>query len=67
LFYDRKEYPQIERGEELVLAGFMGCFLLGIIFHCYQSGFERDPSLYSIDGAVWNGWFTSPPFSTPKR
>ena len=54
------------KGEKLVLASTVGNYLLGIFFHCDESGFEGDESFYSIDGALWNGWFTSPPFSTPK-
>ena len=64
---DKDEKHQGRSGVNLVLAGIVGDHLLGIIFHCYQSGLERDPSLYSIDAAVWNGWFASPPFSTSER
>jgi len=53
-------------GLNFVLAGIVGNYFLGIIFHCHQSGFEGGPSLYPIDAAVWNGWPASPPFSTPK-
>jgi drug/metabolite transporter (DMT)-like permease len=32
----------------------MGCFLLGIIFHCYKNGPERNPSFYTFDPSIWN-------------
>lgn len=64
--YDKKYLIERRRGVDLILVGFVGNYFLGIIFHCYQSGFEGDQSLYSSDAAVWNGWFASSPFSTPK-
>jgi hypothetical protein len=56
----------LKRRVQFVLAGLVGNYLLGIIFHCYQSSPEGDQSLYPSDTAVWNGWFASPPFSIPE-
>jgi hypothetical protein len=67
LFYDRKEYPQIERREELVLAGFMGCHPLGIFFHCYKNGPERSSSFYTFDPSVLHWRVSSPSGSASKR
>ncbi len=48
-----------EREKILSWSGMVGNYFLGIIFYCHQSGFEGDPSLYSPNATVRNGWLLS--------
>jgi hypothetical protein len=52
-FYDKNNH-KIRGGIALVLAGVMGCRLLGIFFHCYKGGSKRNPSFHPFDDSVWN-------------
>src|SRR5512137_3023343 len=67
IFYICDKNGQIDKEGSFVLAGFMGGYLLGIIFHCYKSGFEGNASFYTFNSSIWN-WRASPSCcSAPKR
>jgi len=54
-------------GIELVLAGVVGCYLLGIFVYCHKNSTERNPSFYAFNPSIWNRRFSSPSGSASKR